>query len=153
MSKTLLVIRHAHRNKNLTSSDNGLSEKGEKQAKNLSKYFENSFTPKNFRFLSSPKKRCLETIEPLAKTGKREIKIIPMLDEGGNIEAKTKAFLDWYRKSKRPFLAICSHGDWIPLFLEKATGIPVALNKGAMAELILEDEKFQLRQVIQDFDF
>lgn len=153
MNKTVLVVRHAHRNKSFTSSDNGLSEKGEKQAKRLGKYFENNFKPKEFRFLSSPKKRCLETIEPLAGAGSRDVKVLPLLDEGGNLENKTQAFLEWCKKSKRSFLVVCSHGDWIPIFLEKATGIPVELSKGAMAELVIEDEKIQLRQVIQDFDF
>lgn len=65
-----ILIRHAHRDTADRAQDNGLSKKGREQAKRLRKYFEERFPEGegDLVLVTSPKKRCVETIEPIAES-------------------------------------------------------------------------------------
>ncbi len=83
--KKIILIRHAHRETGADRDrDNGLSEKGQKQAKNVAKFFKeySSKTDTNPNTLySSPKLRCQETLAPLSKLLNLPIAVEPLLDE------------------------------------------------------------------------
>src|SRR4051812_26203108 len=99
MKKCLVIVRHAHRDKIMGGIfDNGLSTQGKAQARRFAKEFAKEFG-KNAKpmILSSPKKRCLETVHPLSKQSGADLKTMPLLDEG-SVEEKAEKFLAWWRK-------------------------------------------------------
>ena len=66
--KSLIILRHAHRNKPFGGLlDNGLSRKGKKQAAQAGKHFLEEYGRVKALVLSSPKRRCIETVEPIAE--------------------------------------------------------------------------------------
>src|SRR4051794_36350749 len=79
---TLVIIRHAHRNKAFgAEADNGLSAKGRRQARAAARFFKKRFKGRKPNIFSSPKRRCRETLEPIAKLSGREIQIVDCLNE------------------------------------------------------------------------
>jgi broad specificity phosphatase PhoE len=161
--KTLILIRHAHRDKpNGRQEDNGLSEKGKRQAKKVAAYFEKTHPGEMPYLISSPKVRCVETLQPLAKREKAEIQISSLLDEQAEqpkIEStqsfyqRVENFCQWWHSGKSPELTIaCSHGDWIPACLQVLVGTPAELDKGGWAEITLKEGDVALRWMLQEFD-
>jgi len=156
--KTLVILRHAHRDKDLGREfDNGLSKKGQKQARLLAKFFKKRFLSSSanaqvsIKLISSPKKRCIETLEPIARLIQNEVEISNQLNEGVNYSLHVRSFIERLNGLEQDFVVICSHGDWIPLFFEKWIGISIHLNKGAWAEVEFENGSRELRWLIQEF--
>lgn len=161
MNKTLIILRHAHRDKSEGSSaDNGLSAKGKKQAKAAAEFFKSRFgqTPDLKPLLfSSPKKRCRETLEPLARKLEAEIEILPFLNEAhtaNQLDQNISEFRYFWDHRNEPLIVICSHGDWIPRYLETVVGNPIVLSKGGWAQVERDEwnQHPQLTWLIQDFD-
>ncbi len=149
--KILVLVRHAHRDTSLgREKNNGLSKKGKKQAKLLCKYFED-FHFKDLKplFVSSPSKRCVETLEPLAKSYGLAIQNQAWLWEGGNLEEKVLRFTKWWIEKAPPLVVASSHGDLIPLFLSRSVGSMLDLEKGGFAELHLFGHEIKLVNVVQ----
>lgn len=150
---TLIVVRHAHRDKSEGKDvDNGLSSKGKKQASKIFEHFKKEFAGvHSARILSSPKKRCVETVQPIAEALKTKVHTSSLLDEGPELEDRARKFLaDWKREGSG-IAVICSHGDWIPLFLELATGVPTDLAKGGWAQVETVEGKLVITRLIQEF--
>ena len=151
----MILVRHAHRNKPQGAShDNGLSPKGQKQAIAIQNRFIEQFgkNGKGLLLVSSPKARCVETIEPIAKLTKVSIFELQELDEGGNLNKKIKDFfLEWVANPP-PLTIACSHGDWIPTALHMICGAQTDLEKGGWVELDFSvgDQKFQLKWILQE---
>lgn len=134
--KTLLLIRHAHRDKpNGRDEDNGLSEKGHLQARAIQSLFFKQYPRITPALLSSPKQRCVETLMPLAKKLDVDIEVMPLLSEGGALKKNTQSFWDWWQKDAPTFVVACSHGDWIPAFVEMTTNARIECRKGSWLEL------------------
>ena len=138
--KTLLLVRHAHRDKSQGRSlDNGLSEKGRAQARSFRKYFRAQFPKSTPVLLSSPKRRCIETLEPIAKMSGVGIKVDPRLDEqresDNGFRLRVRRYCNRLKARKDSLLVLCSHGDWIPLAIEELTALSVQLPKGAWVEI------------------
>ena len=151
--KILVLIRHGHRGKkDGSNTDNGLSKVGIEQATALSKYFCSKYAKKSMIILSSPKRRCIETVEPLSKLNKAKIKIMDDLDEGGLLEEKISRFFQWWRGQPDELTVICSHGDWIPTAVQIWTGAHIALSKGGCIELSLNQDKMIIEHVLQNAD-
>lgn len=157
-TKTLVIIRHAHRDKSQGRDiDNGLSEKGLKQAKRATQYFERRYGGTRPKVMSSPKVRCVETVLAIADFSKKRIEISELLDEQHEGEAqraykkRIDEFLRWWREEGPPLTVISSHGDWIPQFLKDATGAWIDLKKGGWAELEIIDKSPNLTWLIQEF--
>lgn len=115
-----LYIRHAHRETYDRSLDNGLSEKGHQQAEQLVEVLEQVpglTRPK--KILSSPKLRCLQTAEHLARWIGGEVIVEPLLDEQRPKEeapaffGRIAKFLVDHQKSSE--VAFVSHGDVLAL--------------------------------------
>jgi phosphohistidine phosphatase SixA len=151
--KTLILLRHAHREKLLGGiQDNGLSEKGKKQAERILKYYKKQF--KTFEgdvaLVSSPKVRCVETLMPIAEELDLKIQLENFLGEGGDLYEKTTYFLDWWKK-KAPALTIaCSHGDWLPICIERMAGMSVEMKKGAWVQVSLDGTKVLIQEIVQE---
>ncbi|MDR3606319.1 MAG: phosphoglycerate mutase family protein [Oligoflexia bacterium] len=160
MHKTLVILRHAHRDKDLGSKfDNGLSEKGKKQAKLAADLFKKRFCSGKKKtkalLFSSPKKRCQETLAPLAHQLGVDVEILPFLDEAdsfADLSDHIREFKTFWNACDEPLVVICSHGDWIPAFLDSVTGRPDELAKGGWAQIERESghEKPKLVEIIQD---
>jgi broad specificity phosphatase PhoE len=141
--------------------DNGLSRKGKKQADQAAKHFLQEHGRTKALVLSSPKRRCIETVQPIADKIKKAVEISPLLDQQGivppetssQLEGRAKEFQRWWRAEGPELTVICSHGDWIPLFLCAATGANVDLAKGGWAEIRLGEAGPVLVWLFQNFDF
>jgi broad specificity phosphatase PhoE len=139
LSKTLILVRHAHRDKSRgRSRDNGLSAKGRKQADEFREYWEKMLSKKKPTFLSSPKRRCTETVARLAADLDCRVRVSALLDEqhedmhesAGRFRGRVKRFLTWWEKKGPEIVVACSHGDWIPELLRVLKGKSKEVAKG-----------------------
>lgn len=160
MVQKLILIRHAHRDKPSLSEqnqNNGLSDKGRKQAKALADYWRKKLGGNQesgkILFLSSPKKRCVETLQGLADVESAKIKILDSLDESNTqkeLRLRVQAFENLWHSSDASIIVACSHGDWIPAFTEKVLGESIDLDKAGWIEVIKEiKHEIRLEKVIQ----
>ncbi|MFM8270359.1 MAG: SixA phosphatase family protein [Pseudomonadota bacterium] len=158
MTKTLIIIRHAHRDTDKGRElNNGLSDKGRKQVRKVFDfYFERFPEIEKPILLSSGRKRCMETLEPLARKLERRLTVNPLLMEQTSKETtaqfkqRVRRFKKEWEKSTAELTLICSHGDWIPVFLKELLGTTIHLKKGGWAEVVqLEDP--ELTWLIQEF--
>ena len=139
--KKLILIRHAHRDNSEPARDNGLSERGQDQVKKLIKFARNRLEESDPVLISSPKKRCVETILPIAKELDLKLTIDQRLSEYGPAESmrdyqkRIQEFIDFWKKSDVELTVACSHGDWIPLVIEKLTGAKIGLRKSGWVEI------------------
>ncbi len=141
MKKTLILVRHARRNTEDPAKDNGLNEKGEMQVKRLVKFAKRRLLGRRPQFLTSPKKRCIETLLPVSKEFNSKLMIDDRLSERGALEsealalARVEEFLDFWKYESEGVTVICTHGDWIPMAIEKLTGAKTGLKKAGWAEI------------------
>ena len=154
--KILVLVRHAHRNTMKgRERDNGLSSKGKAQARAFQKYFQKLHGNDRFTLISSPKKRCTETLAPLARRCRCRVKVSKVFSEpqGGETAAQYKrrirASARWWKNQGPKSLVVCSHGDWIPLFTKAVLGIEIALQKGGWLEMNLSRGKATLVWLVQ----
>ncbi len=161
MQKTLVLVRHAHRDNSKREVDNGLDEKGREQAKALKKFFSERFSKdelgKGLWLVSSPKLRCIETLQPIAKSMDRAVDVHPSLDEQSArenlkaFEARIQGFLREWMESKVLLTVLCSHGDWLPLAAQQLVGVPQSFKKGAWLELEWDSVRAEIRWYIPTF--
>ena len=147
MSKTIILIRHAHRDNSNRALDNGLSEKGYKQVEILKKWLPEkikAFDAKSIVALSSPKKRCVETLTPVARRVLSPIEIWDELNEQSEDESQEK-FWERIQHSiqkihQRPeeVALVCSHGDYLPLFIFHLLGVNLELSKAGVCALNIQ---------------
>ena len=148
MQKTLILIRHAHRDNSRRELDNGLSEKGKDQARAIKRFFTERFSKddmgRGLWLASSPKLRCVETLQPVAKSVDRPVDVHPGVDEQGlrestkAFEARVLAFIKEWQESDMGLTLLCSHGDWLPLASAQLLGAPVEMKKGGWLEFVLQ---------------
>jgi broad specificity phosphatase PhoE len=161
MQKTLVLIRHAHRDNTQRELDNGLSEKGRDQAKAVKRFFTERFSKeeagKGLWLVSSPKLRCVETLQPIAKGIERPVDIHPGLDEQGSresikaFEGRVQAFLHEWAESKMEITILCSHGDWLPAAALGLLGLHQEFKKGSWLELESDGSAPLLRWYVPTF--
>jgi broad specificity phosphatase PhoE len=143
--KYFVLLRHAHRDASEHDRNNGLSSKGLAQVADLlhdpviRKVLEGQ---RDMAFLSSPKKRCVQTIEPLASLAQVKLQISEDLDEQHSEESQSMflkrvdSFYTEMERSTHLVMVVCSHGDWIPAFTARldidgfARGAQIDLRKG-----------------------
>jgi broad specificity phosphatase PhoE len=141
MQSWQLFIRHAHRDVNDREADNGLSEKGLKQGRDLVRYLLNfGDDRKATQILSSPKLRCRQTAEFASQWAGVPVEIDERLDEQGPWESNTnflkriETFYEWCRA--RTKLCLVSHGDVLPLIAKLACDSTIEVKKGDLFWLI-----------------
>lgn len=157
--KTLYLLRHGHRDKPYGREfDNGLSPTGRKQAARIKKYFEIKLEDQGVEILSSPKIRCVETVQPLATALGVEVISSEFLTEQDEHEGETseglqrrvKQFCRQWRDGDAHCVIASSHGDWLPLCLKELIGADVELKKGAFARIQMKDGKVRLTWLVQN---
>ncbi|MCC7405064.1 MAG: histidine phosphatase family protein [Bdellovibrionales bacterium] len=157
MKWRLVLIRHAHRDTSDRDQDNGLSAKGKEQVKGLKRFVqarrkrEEDFAQGRVMWLSSPKLRCRETLDPLVeKLAQGEAVVDLRLDEQGpgesdsELSRRIQAFIKELAHQKPDWVFVSSHGDWLPYALDLITGCPLSMKKGAWVELQMEGSKGQV---------
>lgn len=136
---SLILVRHAHRDTSDRELDNGLSQKGLKQVRHLEKELIKLCGLKDLKsalFLSSPKRRCVETLFSLSTLSEKGLKVDVRLDEQGSGESSL-AFASRINSLLSGLTQFggtqvwCSHGDWIPAATEELLGVAIPLKKGA----------------------
>lgn len=152
--RTLFVVRHAHRDTTDRDLDNGLSDRGRAQALAISQHL-SSVSKTAPKMLSSPKLRCIETLEPLSHKLQTKIEIDHLMDERGpneslsDFQRRIESWIESWRASPSPLTIISSHGDWIPEMTEKLVSQRIELNKGGIIEIKTVADKtviFDVRQ-------
>lgn len=149
--KTLILIRHAHRDTSQRELDNGLSKKGMIQARNLAKKYQRLSFLEPPVLLTSPKLRCIQTLEPIAEISQVPIeKNILLLEKDdyermAHLQARVDQFLNGWKKSRHALTLVCSHGDWLPLAFQSLLGLEAEFKKGSWAEIIWTGKKPILR--------
>jgi broad specificity phosphatase PhoE len=112
----IFLVRHAHAgSRSRWEGDDSLrplSGKGRRQAARLLDLLRADATGPLY---SSPSRRCIETLEPLAEVTGRPIEIVDVLDEG-NTGTEAERFLLDHADSDP---VACSHGDVIPRVLQR----------------------------------
>ncbi len=110
---TVLLIRHAAAgSRKEWKGDDRLrpvSDKGRRQAKALIEQLE-PWAPS--RVLSSPYRRCVETVKPLADELGLKVEEVDELAEGAALDA-----VNLVRSLQGSHVALCTHGDVIPEIL------------------------------------
>ena len=118
-----------------------LTPKGERQATALPRLFESAEVR---RIASSPAKRCLDTVGPLATTCGLEVEPVAALAEG----AATKDAVALLRElaAKKGDTVLCAHGDLIPEILRRLTRDGMRMEselqfaKGSTWELVVDGD-------------
>jgi broad specificity phosphatase PhoE len=136
----LVFVRHAHRDTTEREVDNGISPKGNKQVEELKLKYEKKIIPEATLFLTSPKKRCIETLQPLTMVSKVKLQIEDSLDEQSTGESSSEFFkrvslfleklMVTITEKQMKCVYLCSHGDVIPEMIEILTGKSVDVDKG-----------------------
>ncbi len=145
----LVIVRHAHRDTSERRADNGLSEKGRGQARELAEEYRSGDLPGSKIFWTSPKKRCQETLSPIAEVAGLKIRVIPELDEQRENE-NTREFLERIEKllksasAQNETIYLCSHGDFIPHAIEILTGKSVDVSKGQALVLTFSKGRWEM---------
>jgi broad specificity phosphatase PhoE len=161
MDKTLIIIRHGSRDNSRRELDNGLDEKGKDQAKRIKRFFSSRFSQDDLKgglwLVSSPKIRCVETLQPIAKALDRPVDIHPGLDEqspreaGSGMEVRIQNFLSEWKKSGVGITVLSSHGDWIPMAVSRLLGLTIDPKKGSWLEIAGEGGLITLKWYIPTF--
>lgn len=131
-----------------------MSRKGRTQADRVDKHFRRVHEEGEPYLVSSPKRRCIETLEPLAQSHKSKIVISDLLQEQSESDRAFRERLErfgrWWREEAPDLVVACSHGDWIPPALQMLTGVVTDLKKGGWAEVWLEEGECKLRWLLQE---
>ena len=143
LNRKIFLIRHAHRDTSGGRSiDNGLSSKGKEQSLRLFEFYRSRFGKADCLLMSSPKRRCIETLEPIAHYLKKQIEESDLLlEEAEEKQSKTrfqhrvKQFCIGWLETGPAMTLVCSHGDWIPAVIKELVGVEIALKKGSWVEL------------------
>jgi broad specificity phosphatase PhoE len=161
MTRTLILVRHAHRDTSDRALDNGLTEKGRAQARALLAHYLEEFPPGQGpppKVLTSPKRRCIETVAAIAERAGTRVEVSAELDEQSSQESdeefdgRIRGFVRRWVSGKEALVIACSHGDGLPIALREATGARAKLKKGGWAEIRLKvGGRPELRSLIQAF--
>ena len=156
MGKRLILVRHADQEMILPMHDNGLSQMGRAQAQKLTRFFtarqeQMQWENDQGLLLSSPKRRCLETLEDLRSTSGALLEVRSELDEQGPTEPfelfedRILNFLKWFQSEGPLWCVVCSHGDWIPIVSQHICRQQFEVQKGAWIEFEYSRGAYELK--------
>ena len=116
----IYFLRHAHRDVDDPSVDNGLSEKGWEQCEDIVRYLKKK-VPVFDEMRSSPKLRCRQTIEFVARSYKQKVSEDWALNECGSdsdrdFRDRIVKYLEKLRAERRHLL-LGTHGDVLDIVL------------------------------------
>jgi 8-oxo-dGTP diphosphatase len=142
---TFHLLRHAtagnRDNFNSDDRERPLTKKGKAQAKSIAESLREREIE---RIITSPYKRCVQTVEPLAKMIGATIEISDALAEGPDIDAA----YDLIHNLAGANAVLCSHGDVIPAVMNRLMWLGLTLHsrfycsKGSIWEVDIEDGRY-----------
>jgi 8-oxo-dGTP diphosphatase len=142
---TIHLLRHAtagnRDNFNGDDRERPLSKKGKAQAKSIAESLREREIE---RIVTSPYKRCVQTVEPLAKMIGATIEISDALAEGPDIDAA----YDLIHNLAGANAVLCSHGDVIPAAMNRLMWLGLTIHsrfycsKGSIWEVDIEDGRY-----------
>ncbi|MGE0529372.1 MAG: histidine phosphatase family protein [Bdellovibrionales bacterium] len=145
MDKILILIRHGHRDTSVRQMDNGLDKTGRAQAEAVGRFFRERFSSAQFAnglwLVASPKRRCVETLLPLAQDLGSSVETRSDLDEQAaresteSLHSRVHVFLQDWIASSVPVTVLSSHGDWLPLAVYHLIGLRQEPQKGSWTEI------------------
>lgn len=152
-NKTLVLVRHAHRDTTFRAEDNGLSERGKSQALRIAeRWIAEHGEDSAPLLLSSAKTRCIETLGPLSfKLGiaiEKEDLLMEQLphESEHDLHQRVKRFIEIWKTTLPPLVVACTHGDWLPIAIDQLAGRFVDMAKGATTEVLLREGQVTLSQ-------
>lgn len=152
----IILVRHAHRDNSILERDNGLTKKGREQAKALARLLMRIEKGNDLKLLTSPKRRCLETMAPFARKTKLSLETDDSLLEQMSNETDTQfqerirgIAQNWIRDRGPYNLIICSHGDLLPLLAQELTGAKIEIQKGAAAWIVKTSDGCKLSRLVR----
>ena len=155
-AKRLILIRHAHRDTSAGRElDNGLSKKGKMQARRIAGYLMHSLGDEQPTLISSPTKRCRQTLKPFAKERDIPLETTPLVYEQNpdetwkQFERRIRYFCTSWEKSGNETTIVCSHGDWIPSCVFQLAEVGIKLKKGGLVEFVVDDDGVHLHTLLQ----
>lgn len=157
--KTLVILRHAHRDLTDRTLDNGLNAKGKLQAKRLAKFYGRRYAAEWPLMISSPRRRCQETLAPIARKHSLDIQenrlLIEQLptEDHGAFVARIDSFFAWWTEQDTELIIACTHGDWISTAMQYLFRNAGDYKKGCWIELQNRDGAVALSWLIQSFKF
>jgi 8-oxo-dGTP diphosphatase len=142
---TIHLLRHAaagnRDNFNGDDRERPLTKKGKAQAKSIAESLREREIE---RIVTSPYKRCVQTVEPLAKMIGATIEISDALAEGPDIDAS----YDLIHNLAGANAVLCSHGDVIPAAMNRLMWLGLTLHsrfycsKGSIWEVDIESGRY-----------
>jgi 8-oxo-dGTP diphosphatase len=142
---TIHLLRHGaagNRDKfNGDDRERPLTKKGKTQAQAIAESLREREIE---RIVTSPYKRCVQTVEPLAKMIGAKIEISDALAEGPDVDAS----YDLIHKLAGANAVLCSHGDVIPATMTRLMWLGLTLNsrfycsKGSIWEVDIENGRY-----------
>lgn len=156
MVKQLVLVRHAHRDTEVRTRDNGLSKKGQAQAKSLVSFLRQFTDEVPVRALTSPKLRCQETLAPIVSKLNVPLEVDLRLSETGiaetsrQVHLRVREFLDEWEYQGEGIWIACSHGDVLPIVSELLWSHPIFLKKAAVMVIGKDGKNLpELRWLVQ----
>jgi 8-oxo-dGTP diphosphatase len=142
---TIHLLRHAtagnRDNFNGDDRERPLTKKGKAQAKSIAESLREREIE---RIVTSPYKRCVQTVEPLAKMIGATIEISDALAEGPDIDAA----YDLIHNLAGANAVLCSHGDVIPAAMNRLMWLGLTIHsrfycsKGSIWEVDIEGGRY-----------
>jgi 8-oxo-dGTP diphosphatase len=142
---TIFLLRHGSAgNRDRWKKDDRLRPLTKKGARQASAIAETLASRGIERIFTSPYKRCVETVEPIAALTGAKIEVSEALGEGPDVDAAYQLIHDLAGTNA----VICSHGDVIPATINRLMWLGLALqsrfycSKGSMWEVDIEQGKY-----------
>jgi len=142
---TIHLLRHSaagnRDNFNGDDRERPLTKKGKAQAKSIAESLQEREIE---RIVTSPYKRCVQTVEPLAKMIGATIEISDALAEGPDIDAS----YDLIHNLAGANAVLCSHGDVIPAAMNRLMWLGLTLHsrfycsKGSIWEVDIDSGRY-----------
>jgi broad specificity phosphatase PhoE len=154
----IILIRHCHRHKTGPrgrKANNGLSSKGKIQANRIQAFFSKHVKDPAPMLISSPLKRCTETIAPLSALTHQPVTLTPGILEQGEkesqreFESRLKIFWEELLSQSFNTCVICGHGDLFPVISQLVFGLSIELKKGGWIEMTKKGNTLSLREIRQ----
>lgn len=156
MNQSLILLRHGQRQ----GSDDAITEYGKKQAEERGRFFFQAFGGQ-IDLMSSPKQRCLQSLEALSSLCKKPPQIVEDFSErfdfedSRTFEKRVQSALEAsLLKSSSAITLICSHSDWLFVGAKYLLDLQLQFLEASWIYLVRDQSKWILKDFVSsDEDF
>jgi broad specificity phosphatase PhoE len=156
MNQSLILLRHSQRQ----GASDQLTQHGLEQSKNRGNFFFQLYGSE-VTLLSSPKSRCLQSLERICTLSQKAPRVIEELSERFPVEDaqdfKKRVDQSLYRilshQSEFPII-LCSHSDWLSVAATHLLDLDISFLEGSWVRLSKEAAGWTLKELIfSDVEF